>query len=72
MSQNTIEQSKKGRAGRKNPFDPTGNGKRSATMMKRVHIARKRGERIEFTFDEKGQPEGRHGDELMSWIGVLA
>ncbi|GMN64254.1 hypothetical protein TIFTF001_033331 [Ficus carica] len=23
-------------------------------------------------FDEKGQSEGKHGDELMSWIGVLA
>ncbi|GMN66002.1 hypothetical protein TIFTF001_035064 [Ficus carica] len=40
--------------------------------MKRVHMARKRGERIEVTFDEKGQPEGKHGDELMSWIGILA
>ncbi|GMN57815.1 hypothetical protein TIFTF001_026912 [Ficus carica] len=40
--------------------------------MKRVHMARKRGERIQVTFDEKGQPEGKHGDELMSWIGVLA
>ena len=40
--------------------------------MKCVHMARKRGERIQVTFDEKGQPEGKHGDELMSWIGVLA
>ncbi|GMN70129.1 hypothetical protein TIFTF001_039172 [Ficus carica] len=40
--------------------------------MKLVHMARKRGERIEVTFDEKGQLEGKHGDELMSWIGVLA
>ncbi|GMN27161.1 hypothetical protein TIFTF001_044084 [Ficus carica] len=39
--------------------------------MKHVHMARKRGERIQVTFDEKGQPEGKHGDELMSWIGVL-
>ncbi|GMN60083.1 hypothetical protein TIFTF001_029172 [Ficus carica] len=43
-----------------------------ATIMKRVHMARKRGERIPVTFDEKGQPEGKHGDELISWIGVLA
>ncbi|GMN32104.1 hypothetical protein TIFTF001_041681 [Ficus carica] len=34
-------------------------------------MARKRGERIIVTFDEKGQSEGKHGDELMSWIGVL-
>ena len=67
-----MEQSKKGRARRKNPFDPAGDGKRRATMMKRVHMARKRGERIAVTFDEKGQPEGKHGDELMSWIGVLS
>ncbi|GMN64713.1 hypothetical protein TIFTF001_033758 [Ficus carica] len=61
-----------GRARRKNPMDPTVDGKRRATIMKRVHMARKRGERIQVTFDEKGQPEGKHGDELMSWIGVLA
>ncbi|GMN59592.1 hypothetical protein TIFTF001_028683 [Ficus carica] len=61
-----------GRARRKNPSDPNVEGKRRATIMKRVHMARKRGERIPVTFDEKGQPEGKHGDELMSWIGVLA
>ncbi|GMN21188.1 hypothetical protein TIFTF001_043251 [Ficus carica] len=68
----TMEHSKKGRARRKNPMDPTIDGKRRTTIMKRVHMARKRGERIQVTFDEKGQPEGKHGDELMSWIGVLA
>ncbi|GMN56304.1 hypothetical protein TIFTF001_025415 [Ficus carica] len=67
-----MEHSKKGRAQRKNPLDPTIDGKRRATIMKRVHMARKRGERIQVTFDEKGQLEGKHGDELMSWIGVLA
>ncbi|GMN30285.1 hypothetical protein TIFTF001_044443 [Ficus carica] len=67
-----MEHSKKGRARRRNPMDPTVEGKRRATIMKRVHMARKRGERIQVTFDEKGQPEGKHGDELMSWIGVLA
>ncbi|GMN46344.1 hypothetical protein TIFTF001_015533 [Ficus carica] len=72
MSQNTMEDSKKGRVRRKNPLDPNVDGKRRATMMKQVHMARKRSERIEVTFDEKGQPEGKHGDELMSWIGVLA
>ncbi|GMN48369.1 hypothetical protein TIFTF001_017542 [Ficus carica] len=72
MSQNTMEQSKKGRARRKNPLDPTVDGKRRATIMKRVHVARKRGEQIEVTFDEKGQLEGKHDDELMSWIDVLA
>ncbi|GMN23934.1 hypothetical protein TIFTF001_038646 [Ficus carica] len=35
-------------------------------------MARKIDERIEVTFHEKGQSEGKHGDELMSWIGVLA
>ncbi|GMN64101.1 hypothetical protein TIFTF001_033168 [Ficus carica] len=67
-----MEHSKKGRARRRNPMDPTVEGKRMTTIMKRVHMARKRGERIQVTFDEKGQPEGKHGDELMSWIGVLA
>ncbi|GMN47264.1 hypothetical protein TIFTF001_016435 [Ficus carica] len=67
-----MEHSKKGRARRRNPMDLTVEGKRRATIMKRVHMARKRGERIQVTFDEKGQPEGKHGDELMSWIGVLA
>ncbi|GMN65598.1 hypothetical protein TIFTF001_034658 [Ficus carica] len=67
-----MEHSKKGRARRRNPMDPTVEGKRRATIMKRVHMARKRGERIKVTFDEKGQPEGKHGDELMSWIGMLA
>ncbi|GMN74092.1 hypothetical protein TIFTF001_052307, partial [Ficus carica] len=46
-------------------MDPTVEGKRMATIMKRVHMARKRVERIQVTFDEKGQPEGKHGDELM-------
>ncbi|GMN54068.1 hypothetical protein TIFTF001_023199 [Ficus carica] len=72
MSQNTMEDCKKGRARRKNPFNPNVDGKRRATIMKCVHMARKRGELIEVTFDEKGQPKGKHGDELMSWIGVLA
>ncbi|GMN40324.1 hypothetical protein TIFTF001_009542 [Ficus carica] len=67
-----MEHSKKGRARRKNPLDPNVDGKRRATIMKHVHMARKRGERIQVTFDEKGQLEGKHGDELMSWIGVLA
>ncbi|GMN66146.1 hypothetical protein TIFTF001_035206 [Ficus carica] len=64
-----MEHSKKGRARRKNPLDPTIDGKRRATIMKRVHMARKRGERIQVMFDEKGQSEAKHGDELMSWIG---
>ncbi|GMN58119.1 hypothetical protein TIFTF001_027225 [Ficus carica] len=72
MSQNTIEHSKKGRARRKNPLDPNVDGKQRATIMKCVHMARKRGERIEVIFYEKRQLEGKHGDELMSWIGVLA
>ncbi|GMN32451.1 hypothetical protein TIFTF001_050806 [Ficus carica] len=49
-----------GRARRKNPSDPNVEGVRRATIMKRVHMARKRGERIPVTFDEKGQPEGKH------------
>ncbi|GMN22384.1 hypothetical protein TIFTF001_048985 [Ficus carica] len=42
MSQNTMEHSKKGRARRKNPLDPNVDGKRRETIMKRVHMARKR------------------------------
>ncbi|GMN31957.1 hypothetical protein TIFTF001_049730, partial [Ficus carica] len=66
-----MEHSKKGRARRKNPSDSNVEGKRKATIMKRVHMARKRGERITITFDEKGQPEGSHSDELMSWIETV-
>ena len=29
-------------------------------------------ERIEVSFDAKGQPLGKEGDALQSWIGVLA
>ncbi|GMN45063.1 hypothetical protein TIFTF001_014251 [Ficus carica] len=68
----TVPRDHRGRARRKNPLDPNVDGKRRATIMKRVHMARKRGERIQVTFDDKGQLEGKHGDELMSWIGVLA
>ncbi|GMN62915.1 hypothetical protein TIFTF001_031987 [Ficus carica] len=61
----------KRRARRKNPSDPNVDGRRRATKMKCVHMARNRGERIQVTFDEKGQPEGKHGDELMSWIETV-
>ncbi|GMN66800.1 hypothetical protein TIFTF001_035864 [Ficus carica] len=40
--------------------------------MTRVHQVRAKGERIEVSFDGKGQPLGKAGDELQSWIGVLA
>ncbi len=40
--------------------------------MRRVHLVRIKGERIEVSFDVKGQPLGKEGDELQSWIGVLA
>ena len=47
-------------------------GVRKATLMKRVHQVRKKGERIQVSFDDRGQPMGKEGDELMSWVGVLA
>ena len=37
-----------------------------------MHVVRTRGERIQVSFDSKGQPIGKEGDELQSWIGVLA
>ncbi|GMN54079.1 hypothetical protein TIFTF001_023184 [Ficus carica] len=40
--------------------------------MRRVHLVRTKRERIEVSFDTKGQPLGKEGDELQSWIGVLA
>ncbi|GMN58178.1 hypothetical protein TIFTF001_027278 [Ficus carica] len=40
--------------------------------MRRVHLVRKKGERIQVSFDAKGQPIGKEGVELQSWIGVLA
>ncbi|GMN51397.1 hypothetical protein TIFTF001_020547 [Ficus carica] len=53
-------------------FNPDKDGKRRATLMRRVHQVRIKGERIEVSFDAKGQPLGKEGDELQSWIGVLA
>ncbi|GMN63171.1 hypothetical protein TIFTF001_032247 [Ficus carica] len=53
-------------------FNPNEDGKRRATLMTRVHQVRTRGQRIEVSFDVKGQPLGKAGDELQSWIGVLA
>ncbi|GMN19581.1 hypothetical protein TIFTF001_049931 [Ficus carica] len=40
--------------------------------MTRVHQVRAKGQQIEVSFDGKGQPLGKAGDELQSWIGVLA
>ena len=40
--------------------------------MKKIRLMRKKGLRIEVTFDLKGQPEGAPGHELSSWIGVLS
>ena len=53
-------------------FNADEEGKRRATLLKRVHVVRTRGERIKVSFDSKGQPIGKEGDELQSWIGVLA
>ncbi|GMN58507.1 hypothetical protein TIFTF001_027599 [Ficus carica] len=53
-------------------FNADEEGKRRATLLKRVHVVRTRGERIQVSFDSKGQPIGKEGDELQSWIGVLA
>ncbi|GMN61576.1 hypothetical protein TIFTF001_030661 [Ficus carica] len=53
-------------------FNPDDDGKRRAILMRRVHHVRTKGQRIEVLFDAKGQPLGKGGDELQSWIGVLA
>ncbi|GMN63044.1 hypothetical protein TIFTF001_032113 [Ficus carica] len=53
-------------------FNPDEDGKRRATFMRRVHQVRTKGERLEVSFDAKGQPIGKGGDALQSWIGVLA
>ncbi|GMN66768.1 hypothetical protein TIFTF001_035830 [Ficus carica] len=53
-------------------FNADEDGKRTATLLKSVHVVRTRGERIQVSFDSKGQPIGKEGDELQSWIGVLA
>ncbi|GMN21530.1 hypothetical protein TIFTF001_050145 [Ficus carica] len=53
-------------------FNADEEGKRRATLLKKVHVVRTRGERIQVSFDAKGQPIGKEGDELQSWIGVLA
>ncbi|GMN42749.1 hypothetical protein TIFTF001_011962 [Ficus carica] len=53
-------------------FNPDEDGKRRANLMRRVHQVRTKIQRIEVSFDAKGQPLGKEGDELQSWIGVLA
>ncbi|GMN54025.1 hypothetical protein TIFTF001_023150 [Ficus carica] len=53
-------------------FNPNEDGKRIAILMRRVHQVRTKGERIEVSIDAKGQPSRKEGDELQSWIGVLA
>ncbi|GMN24789.1 hypothetical protein TIFTF001_050345 [Ficus carica] len=53
-------------------FNPDEDDRRRATLMTRVHKVRAKGQRIEVSFDGKGQPLGKAGDELQSWIGVLA
>ncbi|GMN65830.1 hypothetical protein TIFTF001_034893 [Ficus carica] len=53
-------------------FNPDEYGKRRATLMTRVHQVRTRGQRIEVLLKVKGQPLEKAGDELQSWIGVLA
>ncbi|GMN27127.1 hypothetical protein TIFTF001_051564, partial [Ficus carica] len=53
-------------------FNPDEDGRRRATLMTRVHQVRAKGQRIEVSFDGKGQPLGKAGDKLQSWIGVLA
>ncbi|GMN19961.1 hypothetical protein TIFTF001_045264 [Ficus carica] len=62
MSRNTMEDCKKRRARRKNPFNPNADGKRRATIMKRVHMARKRDRRSEIrTNNEYTSRGGRDG-----------
>ena len=63
-----------GKPRRTNPprFNPDEDGKRRATLMRRIHQVRTKGQRIEVSFNAKGQPLGKEGDELQSWIGVLA
>ncbi|GMN61822.1 hypothetical protein TIFTF001_030906 [Ficus carica] len=53
-------------------FNPDEDGKRRATLMRRVHQVRTKGQRIEVSLDAKGQPLGKEGDKLQSLIGVLA
>ena len=55
---------------RTNPprFNPDDDGKRRATLMRRVHQVRTKGERIEVLFGAKGQPLRKEGDALQSWI----
>ncbi|GMN56738.1 hypothetical protein TIFTF001_025852 [Ficus carica] len=46
-------------------FNHDEDGKRRATLMRRVHRVRTKGQRIEVSFDAKGQPLGKEGDELQ-------
>ncbi|GMN61029.1 hypothetical protein TIFTF001_030139 [Ficus carica] len=53
-------------------FNPNEDGKRRANLMRRFHIVRKRGERIQVSLDPEGQSIGNEEDEQLSWIEVLA
>ncbi|GMN62785.1 hypothetical protein TIFTF001_031858 [Ficus carica] len=68
----TQTQIEKPRRTNSSRFNPDEDGKRRATLMRRVHQVRTKGERLEVSFDAKGQPIGKGGDALQSWIGVLA
>ena len=67
MSQQDMNRNKKLRR----ILDPNKEGKRKNTLMKRVNKLRSRGDKIHVDIDEKKQPVGKHGDELLSYIGVL-
>ena len=45
-------------------FNPDENGKRRMTLMRRVHIVRKKRERIQVSLDPKGQLIWNEGNEL--------
>ncbi|GMN47781.1 hypothetical protein TIFTF001_016959 [Ficus carica] len=69
-----LTQSQIGKPRRTNSprFNPDEDGKQRTTLMRKVHLVRTKGERIEVSFDVKGQPLRKEGDELHSWIRVLA
>ncbi|GMN68124.1 hypothetical protein TIFTF001_037178 [Ficus carica] len=56
-------------------FNADEEGKRRATLLKRVHVVRTRGERIQVSFDAKGQPIGKSADleprKERVWLEVV-
>lgn len=51
-------------------LNPEDDGKRKVTFMSKVNKVKHLGLKINVTFDQKFQPKGIEGNELLSYMGV--